>query len=89
MYVFDRSQWNSLSFLGLDIDPCTEFWLGGGTKLFLKHHPDLEDIKQYVENGGRQPYLRSDQPDSAAQDYVTEDLECFRTAVSSIQKADA
>lgn len=79
----------STHLLCFNIDPCTEFWLGGGTKLFLKHHPGLEDIKQYVENGGRQPYLRSDQPDSAAQDYVTEDLECFCTAVSSIQKADA
>lgn len=53
--------------------------------------PELHhgNIKNYVENGGRHPYLRSDQPDSAAQDYVTENLRCFCTAASSIQKANA
>lgn len=77
----------SMHLLCFDIDPYTEFWLGGGTKLFLKHHPGLEDIKQYVGNGGRHPYLRSDQPDPAAQDYVTEDVKCFCTAVSSISES--
>lgn len=32
---------------------------------------------------GRHPYLRPEEPDSAAQNYVTDDLRCFCNAVPS------
>ena len=56
---------------------------------FSKNYPDLDDIEDYVENGGRHPCLRFDQPDSAAQNYVTDDLECFCKAVPSARIACA
>ena len=50
---------------------------GGIDFLESKHYPDPEVIEKYVENGGRHPALQTHEPDSAAQRYVTEDLERF------------
>ena len=65
--------------------PYTQFLHRGGTEFpatkDLNH--SLWEIEEYVETGGRHPCLRSDQPNSAAQDYVTEDLKPFYKARSS------
>lgn len=56
----------------------SQFWHRGATGFFWrKDAPDSFDIEAYVENGGRHPCLRSDEPDSAAQKYITEGLKPF------------
>lgn len=56
----------------------TQFWHRGATGFFFhKHAPNSFDMELYVECGGRHPCLRSDEPDSAAQKYITEDLQPF------------
>ena len=44
------------------------------------------EIEEYVKKGVRHPCLRPEEPDSAAQKYVTEDLKGFCEATSSVQK---
>ncbi len=59
----------------------TQFWNSRSIqRLVHEHYPDTDVIKKYVENGGRHPSLQSHEPDSAAQKYVTEDLERFSRA---------
>lgn len=61
-----------------------QLWHRGGTKFFGgKSSPDPSAIEEYVVNGGRHPCLGSDEPDSAAQKYLTYDLKCFCQALSS------
>lgn len=67
----------SMHLLRFEIVCDPRFWHQGGAKFFSRQHPNTCKIEEYVENGGRHPCLRSDQPDSAAQNYVTEDLACF------------
>lgn len=59
-----------------DIVPETQFWHCKATRIFPHEHAP-GTIEEYVEYGGRHPYLRSDEPDSAAQKYITEDLKPF------------
>lgn len=55
----------------------TQLWHSGGSRFLKRNYPHFNAIRNYVENGGRHPCLRSDQPDSAAHDYVTDDLKRF------------
>ena len=73
----------SMHLLRFDIMLDAQFLHRGGTEFFSKNYADPDEIEEYVENGGRHPCLRSDQPDSAAQKYVTDELECFCKAVHS------
>lgn len=52
----------SLHLLRFDITANAEFLHFGGTEFLTKQYPDYE-IDENVEDGGRHPYLRSDQPD--------------------------
>lgn len=67
----------SMHLANLDIDFNTQFWHCGGTEFLIRTHLDIGEVEEYVENGGRHPCLRSDQPDSAAQNYITEDIQEF------------
>ena len=67
----------SMHLLRFDTSSGPQFLHRGGTDFFSENYADPDEIEEYVENGGRHPCLRSDQPDSAAQEYVTKDLECF------------
>lgn len=61
--------------------PDSDLWHRGGTNFYeTEGYPDTLDIEQYVLHGGRHPCLRPEQPNSAADDYVTEDLELFYKA---------
>ena len=59
-----------------DIDSYTQFYHREATEFF---EPGLkpDQIKKYVESGGRHPCLRTDQSDSAAMLYITPDIQDF------------
>ena len=68
----------SRHLMSCELNHETQFWHRGATGFFFrKHAPESFDIEVYVEDGGRHPCLRSDEPDSAAQNYITEDLKPF------------
>ena len=77
----------SMHLTSLDIWPETQLWHRGRTEfLHTRGSPDVFEIDAYVEDGGRHPCLRSNQPDSAARNYITEDLEPFYQTLPSTQK---
>ena len=68
----------SMHLSSIDVVPYTQFWHRYGTE-FFKDGIDFGplDIMEYVLLGGRHPCLPSDKPDSAANKYITEELEPF------------
>ena len=74
---------HSMHLSRLDIEHSSQFYHRGATE-FLNHQvhgqghgPRPDEIKKYVESGGRHPCLRPDQSDSTARLYITTDIQDF------------
>ena len=81
----------SMHLRRFEIDSRAELWHREGI-IFYGYPYDSahrHKIEEYVRKGGRHPCLRPEEPDSAAQNYVTEDLKCFCKAASSAHKSCA
>ena len=72
----------SMHLTSFRIAPYTRLWHHGGIDFWSKQNLNSEEIEEYVKGGGRHPCLRPEEPDSAAQKYVTEDLKCFYKPIS-------
>lgn len=87
MIGLDRGDWegviecmkHSMHLSRFDIYPDTQFYHRGAAGFFGygEHGLKPDEIRRYVENGGRHPCLRPDQSDSAAMLYITPDIEDF------------
>ena len=70
---------HSMHLSRFDTCPKAQFYHDGVTEFFDygEHGLKPDQIKKYVESGGRHPCLRPDQPDSAAMLYITPDIQDF------------
>ena len=79
----------SMHLSRFDIIPFTQFYHHGAIGFFNSEMripnlvPKPDEIKTYVESGGRHPCLRPDQSDSAAMLYVTSDIQDFYIPIST------
>lgn len=79
----------SMHLLRFEIFAYAHLWHCGDTDLLRLDAVALcRKIEEYVKKGGRHPCLGPEEPDFAAQRYITEDLKCFCEA-TTVQKAYA